>query len=204
MSISLVKGQRISLAKNDGSSLQRVCVGVNWGAIEKKRFFFSGTRKKAVDLDVSAGLFADSGNLVDLVYFGKLKSNCLGICHSGDDLTGDMADNDSLDNEVITLDLSKIDANIHTVCFLLNSFRGHDFKDIPYARIRIYEGTPTQIDTVYASLDLVNDAKFSGKVSMILGKLYRSEAQWKFHSIGQPTSDQNLNQTLETFAQKYL
>ena len=29
---------------------------------------------------------------------------------------------------------------------MLNSFRGHDFKTIPFASIRIYEGTPKKVN----------------------------------------------------------
>lgn len=36
MAIDLQKGQRISLEKSNGSKLQHVCVGINWGAIEKR------------------------------------------------------------------------------------------------------------------------------------------------------------------------
>ncbi len=39
MAISLVKGQKINLKKDNGSTLQNICVGVNWGAIEKKGWF---------------------------------------------------------------------------------------------------------------------------------------------------------------------
>ena len=35
MAISLIKGQKISLKKDDGSSLVDFCVGANWGAISK-------------------------------------------------------------------------------------------------------------------------------------------------------------------------
>lgn len=38
MAISLVKGQKISLKKEDGSSLSNFCVGANWGVIVKKDF----------------------------------------------------------------------------------------------------------------------------------------------------------------------
>lgn len=36
MAINLQKGQRINLQKDNGVKLQNICVGVNWGAIEKK------------------------------------------------------------------------------------------------------------------------------------------------------------------------
>lgn len=37
MTINLAKGQRISLEKQDGGSLDYIEIGVNWGAIQKKR-----------------------------------------------------------------------------------------------------------------------------------------------------------------------
>lgn len=36
MAIRLEKGQRINLEKSNGSKLENICVGVNWGAIKKK------------------------------------------------------------------------------------------------------------------------------------------------------------------------
>jgi tellurium resistance protein TerZ len=50
MAINLQKGQRISLEKTDGAKLQNICVGINWGAIEKKGLFGFGSTKEAVDL----------------------------------------------------------------------------------------------------------------------------------------------------------
>lgn len=37
MAIRLEKGQRINLEKSNGSKLENICVGVNWGAIKKKK-----------------------------------------------------------------------------------------------------------------------------------------------------------------------
>ncbi|MCK5924708.1 MAG: TerD family protein [Methylococcales bacterium] len=202
MAISLQKGQRISLAK-EGSHLTKMCVGVNWGAIEKKGLF--GKMKKAsVDLDASVGLFSESKQLLDKVFFGQLASTCGSIVHSGDDLTGDMDGDDGLDNEVIVVDLTKIPENIAQVVFVLNSFQGHDFASIPFASIRIYEGTPSRVDEVIARYDIANDASFSGKVSMVLGKLYRHNKAWKFTSIGDANEDKKLDATLKTVTQKYL
>ena len=55
MAINLVKGQKISLAKDDGGHLHSFCVGVNWGAITEKGFFRD--KIKPVDLDLSAAMF---------------------------------------------------------------------------------------------------------------------------------------------------
>ena len=202
MAISLQKGQRISLEKDNGSSLERMCIGVNWGAIEK-RGFFGGKKIEAVDLDASVGIFADNGQLLDTVYFGQLKSKCGGVVHSGDDLTGDTDGDDGLDNEIIQVDLNRLPTRAIQLAFVLNSYRGHDFRDIPFARIRIYEGSPEYVSQEFARFDIANDATFSGSVSMIMGKLYKHNGQWKFNSIGQPTRDAKLGQTLATFAREY-
>ncbi len=200
--ISLQKGQRISLAKG-GNGLEKICVGVNWGAIEKKGLF-GRMKKVAVDLDASVGLFAENKQLLDKVYFGQLSSKCGSIRHSGDDLTGDMDGDDGLDNEVIVVDLTKIPETVNQVVFVLNSFQGQDFASIPFASIRIYEGTPERVDDIIATYDIANDTTFSGKVSMIMGKLYRHTGAWKFTSIGDSTSDRKLEQTLQTASTQYL
>jgi len=202
MSISLEKGQRISLEKN-GAGLGKVCVGINWGAIEKKGFF-GGIKKEAVDLDASAAIYSASNELGPVVYFGKLKSPCGSIQHSGDDLTGDMDGDDGLDNEIITIDLNKLAPSADKVAVVLNSFRGHDFKTIPFASLRLYEGTPTRVDNVIASYNIANEPKFHGSVSMVLGVLYRKDGGWKFRAVGEPTSDKNLEGTLRTVQSNYL
>jgi tellurium resistance protein TerZ len=203
MAINLQKGQRINLEKSNGSKLQNICVGVNWGAIEKKGFF-GGITKEAVDLDASCALFDDGKNAIDVVYFGSLKSKDGSIKHSGDDLTGDMEGDDGLDNEIITMDFSKLSTNISYVAFVLNSFRGHDFGTIPFASIRIYEGTPTRVNEVFATYDIVKGEGFAGHVSMVLGVFYKKNNEWKFNAIGEPTKDKDLQATIRTVTQKYL
>ena len=111
MAINLQKGQRIDLRKTDGATLQNVCVGVNWGAIEKKNWL-GRTTVEAVDLDASCVLYDANKNPVDVVYFGNLQSKDGSIKHSGDDLTGDVGGDDGLDNEVLTLDFARINHNV--------------------------------------------------------------------------------------------
>ncbi len=67
MSINLQKGQKIDLRKSTGESLLNFCVGVNWGAIEKKGFL--GLKSTVnVDLDLSCILFDDNNNVCDHIY----------------------------------------------------------------------------------------------------------------------------------------
>ncbi|GEP92607.1 tellurium resistance protein TerZ [Chitinophaga terrae (ex Kim and Jung 2007)] len=204
MAINLQKGQRISLEKSNGTKLQHVCVGINWGAIEKKGLFGLGKTKEAVDLDGSCALFNEQKQLLEVVYFGNLRSKDSAVIHSGDDLTGDMNGNDGLDNEVITLDFSRLNSNINYVAFVLNSFRGHDFGTIPFASIRIYEGTPSRVNEVFATYDIASGPGFAGHVSMVMGVFYKKNGEWKFNAIGEPTRDRKLEQTVNTVAQQYL
>ena len=203
MAISLQKGQRISLEKSSGGALQQLCVGVNWGAIEKKGML-GGKKIVAVDLDLSVALFNTEKALVDLVYFGQLEAKKGGIKHSGDDTEGDVDGDDGLDNEVVSIDLSAVDANADQMVFILNSYRNQDFKDIPFASVRIYEGTPTRVDNISATYDVANDEKFSGSVAMIMGKMYRHNGAWKFSAIGDANKDQKLEQIVKTVQQQYL
>lgn len=202
MAINLEKGQRINLEKSNGSKLQNICVGINWGAIEKKGLF--GKNKEAVDLDGSCAIYDLNKKVIDTVNFTNLTSSDKAIKHSGDDLTGDLNGDDGLDNEVITLDFSKLNPNANYVAFYINSFRGQDFKDIPFASIRIYEGTPTNVMEVFAKFDIANDAAFAGSVSMVLGVFYKKNNDWKFNAIGVPTPDKNLEATIVTIQQNYL
>jgi len=198
--INLVKGQKIDLKKSS-SSLDSICLGLNWGMIKTKGFF-GGIKKKSVDLDASCAIFDKDKNLLDTVYFGNLKSQ--GIQHSGDDLSGDEDGDDGLDNEIIYIDLKNLNSKYDQIIFILNSFQGDDFATIPFATIRLYEGTFKKVDNIIANFDIAQDSKFSGHISMIMGKLYKQDDEWKFSAIGEPTQDRNLKDTIQTAHKKYL
>ena len=203
MAINLQKGQRIDLRKTDGNTLNNVCVGVNWGAITKKNWL--GIQKvEAVDLDASCILYDANKNPIDVVYFGQLQSKDGSVKHSGDDLTGDVGGDDGLDNEVLTLNFGKVSPNVQYIAFVLNSFRGHDFGIIPFASIRIYEGTPTRVNETFATYNIVKGTDFPGHTSMVMGVFYRRNGDWKFNAIGEPTKDIKLQQTILTVQHKYL
>lgn len=200
MAINLTKGQKISLKKDNGNKISSFCVGANWGAIETKGIF--GTKNKAVDLDLSAVLF-DANNInTDIVYFGKLKAP--GINHSGDDTIGDTNGDDGLDNEIISVNLSQLNANVKQIVFVLNSYNLIVFDKIPFASIRLYEGSPQRVNEVFATYNIVNSQEFKNKMCMILGKLYLRNDEWKFSAIGQATNDKSLDNIIKNSIKNYL
>ncbi|QHI37710.1 Stress response protein SCP2 [Kordia antarctica] len=223
MAINLSKGQKIDLRKNTASgtstNLLKFCVGVNWGAIqrsymmeEKKGGFlgFGGTIEKvqknfveAVDLDASCCMFDANKNVVDVVSFKQLTSKDGAIIHSGDDREGDTDGDDGLDNEIISVDLTRINPSIEKVVFFLNSYKKQDFATVPFASIRLYEGTPDKVTQIFATYDVSSDPSFKGYVSMVMGALYKNNGEWKFNAIGDPSTAVDLQETITVITQKY-
>jgi tellurium resistance protein TerZ len=220
MAINLQKGQRINLEKNTGAKLTNFCVGVNWGAIETAGGFLGlGKKTVDVDLDLSCVLIDANRKLSDFIYSplyrpeilskfglskGKLDTNDRALHHSGDDLAGDKGGDDGLDNEIISVDLTRLNPNVEQIFFFLNNVGKEDFSQIPYAKIRIYEGTPARVKEVFASYDVSKEPQYAGKRAMIMGKLYKKDKDWKFNAIGDPTDDAFLGQTIERIVKSYV
>lgn len=205
--IKLEKGQKINLQKANGSHLSNFCIGLNWGMIEEVSsgfFGMGGSKKKvAVDLDASCVVLDGNKNILDIVSFRKLKSTDNAIQHSGDDRAGDDFGDDGLDNEIISIDLDRISQQANQVVFFLNSFKKQDFATIPYAHIRLFEGTPRLVKEVFANYNISAESKFSGYISMVMGKLYKHNNEWKFTAIGEPTRDTSLEETVNTIIRSY-
>ncbi|MFH7019056.1 TerD family protein [Flavobacterium sp. FlaQc-47] len=219
MAINLTKGQKIDLRKSSGESLTNFCVGVNWGAIETRGFLGLSKNVINIDLDLSCILIDDQNKLCDHLYsplyraevlqqfglpVGKLLTVDGALKHTGDDLEGDTGGDDGLDNEIITVDLSKVDAKVTQIFFFLNNAGKEDFSQIPYAKIRMYEGTPIKVVSEFASYNVSADPQYVNKRSIIMGKLYKRNNEWKFSAIGDPTDDTFLGQTIHKIVQSYL
>lgn len=201
--INLKKGSSISLEKQ-GKLLEKVCIGLNWGAIQKKALFGLVKTAHSVDLDGSVTLFDKDGNDLDTVYYSKLRSNDGAINHSGDDVRGDAGGDDGIDNEIIEINLTKVAPEVEQIVFYLNSYNGQDFGDIPYSKIRIFEGNRHKVDDVFATFNLSADASFAGNVSMVMGKLLRTRSNWKFEAIGDAIPTRKIQDTIPYIKDNYL
>jgi tellurium resistance protein TerZ len=227
MAIKLEKGQRINLEKNDGKKLVEFCVGVNWGAIEyeaEEGGLFGFGKKKVrkvvdVDLDLSCVMFNAEQHLCDYLYSplykpeilaqfglskGKLVSDNNALKHSGDDLQGDSGGDDGLDNEIIQVNLGALKPEVEQIFFFLNNVGAEDFSQIPYAKIRMYEGTPSKVSNVYAEYNVASEAQYTGKRALIMAKLYKKGGEWKFNAIGDAFDDRFLGHTIQRITQSYV
>ena len=221
MAIRLEKGQRINLEKETGAKLTNLCVGCNWGAIVKKTFFGLSSSVVDVDLDLSCLMFDAEGKPIDHIYSplyrfgdrnvglpnGKVDSVDHALHHTGDDTQGDQNGDDGLDNEIITVDLNKVSSQTNSIVFFLNIYNNNefsgDFSEIPYASIRMYEGTATKVHSVFAQYDVATKDNCRGMRALVMGELYRRNGEWKFAAIGDAFEDRNIVQTIGRVMKDY-
>ncbi|ENV07697.1 MULTISPECIES: TerD family protein [Acinetobacter] len=175
MGINLEKGQKISLQKADGSSLQQIFLGVGWDVAKSKGFFGFGGGGGNIDLDASVILFDDNKQVLDVVYFGQLQSKDGSIHHSGDNLTGE----GDGDDEVIRVNLNQIPAQVKSLVFTVSSFRGQTFEKVENAFCRLVDQSSNQ---EIASYKLSSQGAHTG---LIIAKIYRHNDAWKMHAIGE-------------------
>ena len=201
--INLRKGSSISL-KKEGKDYQKICIGINWGMIKRNYLFGMISNKENVDLDGSVAVFDEKGNRIDLVYYHQLISQDKAIVHSGDDTEGD-DQVDEIDNEIIEIDLNRITSKAHELVFFLTSYKGQDFAEIPYSKIRVFEGDKNNVREVLATFNLSSDAKFAGHTAMIMAKMKRNQAgKWEFEAIGEAVVAKDINETLHIISKYYI
>ena len=172
MSVSLQKGQGVSLQKQDGGQLTLVRMGLGWDPIKKRGLF--GSRELEVDLDASAVLFAEH-QPVDIAFYNHLRSNDGSVMHTGDNRTG-AGDGD---DESIMVELTRVPAHVNVIFFVVTSYEGHTFQQIENAFCRLVdESTRSEL----ARYTLSGGAPYT---AMIMAKVYRDSGAWKMQAIGE-------------------
>ncbi|NHB58546.1 TerD family protein [Acinetobacter sp. 194] len=181
MGISLVKGQKISLEKSDGSSLTKIFLGAGWDVAKGGGLFgmFGGG---SIDLDASVILFDENKNVLDSVWFAQLKSRDGSIQHSGDNLTGE----GDGDDEKIYVDLTRVPAQVKSIVFTISSFRGQTFEKVENAFCRLVDETT---NTEIAKYNLTGKGKFT---ALIIANVYRHNGTWKMAALGETCNGQTI------------
>ncbi len=194
MSISLQKGQKVSLSK-DNAGLGKVVIGLGWDEVQQKRGFFA-PKPAPIDCDASA-ILLQNGHVIDkadIVYFGNLQHHTGTVQHMGDNLTG-AGDGD---DEQIIVDLSRIPAQYDKIVLVVNIYqavqRGQHFGLIQNAFIRLVDARNNSEMCKYNLTE-----NYSGMTAMIFGEIYRHNGEWKFSAIGQGTTDPGLGELVNRF-----
>lgn len=189
MSISLSKGQSLSLAKHN-PGLSRVFMGLGWDPVKKSGGFlsslFGGGGGGAIDLDASVIVFDSAKNDIETIYFGNLKSADGSITHGGDNLTGEGEG----DDEVIYVDLSRLDSRAAHLVFTVNSFRGQTFNEVDNAVARLVDQPP---DREICSFTLREQGAHTG---VVMASLSKGTDGWTMKAHGIPANGRTVRDLL--------
>ena len=195
MSISLQKGQKVSLSK-ESKGLSNVLVGLGWDAVEQRSGLFGLFKAADIDCDATAillknGKFTDKN---DVVYFGNLTHKSGTVRHMGDNLTGE----GDGDDEQILIELSRVPQEYDKIVIVVTIYQAQQRKQhfglIENAFIRLVDGKNDQEILKY---NLTED--YSGMTAMIFGEIYRYNGEWKFGAIGQGTRDGGIGEMAARF-----
>jgi len=194
MVVNLQKGQRVDLTKGN-AGLNRIVVGLGWDPVEQKRGFFSSAPAN-IDCDSSVIMLQNDrlADNQDIVYFGRLKSECGSVVHSGDNLTGE----GNGDDETIIVSLNDVPAKYNKLVFVVNIYDSYNRKQhfgmIRNAYIRIINPTNNQELIRY---NLSED--YHDQTSLITGEIYRHNDEWKFAALGNSTQDRSVSELCTRF-----
>jgi len=174
MAINLTKGQKVDLTKGN-AGLTKIIVGLGWDV----NAFDSGA---AFDLDAAAFMLGANGKCPtekEFIFYGNLSHTSEAVKHLGDNLTGD----GDGDDEQITIDLTKIPANIERIAFTVTIYdaegRRQNFGQVSNSFIHVADMV-TGTDLI--RYDLGED--FSIETAVVVAELYKHNGEWKFNAIG--------------------
>lgn len=178
MAISLQKGERVDLSKESTASVFRI--GLGWDAAQPGKEF---------DLDAMALMLKADGKVLsdnNMVFYGNLEDPSKSVKHSGDNRTGD--------DETITIDTTKVPAEVQEVVILVNIHdaknRQQNFGMVHNAKVNLYEGA--EGNNILAKYDLEEDASMDR--ALVFCRLYRKDGEWKFQALGNTGSWQSIGE----------
>lgn len=178
MTISLVKGQKLSLSK-EAPGINLIRIGLGWDA--------RSTDGAAFDLDAAGILVAATGKVrsdEDFVFYGQLADAAGSVTHQGDNTTG-AGDGD---DEQIVIDLSKVPADIERIVITASIYEGKErnqtFGQVRNAYVRVINEDNGEEVTRY---DLSED--YDRETALVFAEVYRNGAEWKVNAVGQGYAD---------------
>ncbi len=198
MTINLKKGQTIILDKSE-YDLSRMTMGLGWDVAKSSGGLagFFGNRLD-FDLDGYAILLGENHQVKnykeDVVYYGHLESKDKTVIHSGDNLTGEGEG----DDEQIVLKLNSIPEKYQKIILGVSIYQAKERKQhfgmVENSFVRAVDAKGIEI----ARYTLSGNGTYDGKISMLMGELYRDNGPWKFSALGNPL-DTDLNGVVGSF-----
>ena len=169
--IELAKGQELVLETEDAQPLTRLQIGLGWD--KERTAGFIGTGAPDVDLDASAVAFAGD-QLADLAFYNNLQTRDGAVVHLGDHHTGQGEG----DDEVLTVNLSRVHPKIDTIVLLVTSYQGHTLEWIRNAYCRLVDDHDVEL----GRFRLTGGVPQTG---LVMAKIFRDGETWKLRAIGE-------------------
>lgn len=174
MAINLSKGQKVDLTKaNPG--LSKIAVGLGWDVNK-----YDGGNQ--FDLDATAFCLNSSGKVnseKEFIFYNNKTNSNGSIVSSGDNRSGE----GSGDDENIKINLAAVPADIQKVAFCITihdaAQRNQNFGQVANAYVRVVN---EESGVELIRYDLGED--FSVETAVVVGELYRHQAEWKFSAVG--------------------
>jgi len=187
MGVNLSKNEKVSLEKASGG-LSHVFMALGWDAVKQQNSggFFSKVFSSdggSIDLDASCLMLDESKKVVDTVWFGQLKSKDGSISHSGDNLTG-AGDGD---DEVISVDLTRLPSKVKHLVFVISSFRGQTFDKVESAFCRLVDANSK------SELARYNLSGKNPHTAQVMAQVYKENGIWTMQALGAPTNGRTVH-----------
>ncbi|WP_144553335.1 TerD family protein [Bacillus sp. X1(2014)] len=165
MVLSLVKGQKVDLTKNN-SNMNLLHIGFDWQA------------PKHFDVDVSAFLLGNDEKIIqeeDFVFYGQL--------HSSNGSVKLEESISTIEKQHFIINLSNVQEEVQKISFTLTIYEsdlnGQTFQEVSDIKLRIVNSRIQQEVAIFPI-----DYSFSKESAVVLGSLYRYSGEWKFHAVG--------------------
>lgn len=175
MSVSLSKGQKVSLDK----SIVKAMVGLGWDTNKYDGGF-------DFDLDAAAFLLNANGKVSrdeDFIFYNNLRSRNDAVIHTGDNRTGAGEG----DDEVILFDFAKMPEDIQKIAITVTiheaDARRQNFGQVSNAYVRVskMENEDDMDGEEVLRFDLGED--FSIETAIVVCEIYRYNGNWKFNAV---------------------
>lgn len=185
MAIDLTKGGRINLSKTN-PSLTKLAIGLGW----KPNQYSTGTE---FDLDASVFLCktdtAGNAKLLSddhFIFYGHRTDPQAAVLHSGDSRDGslniDFGNGVEVD-EIVTIDLAKLSAEIDEISFIVTIHdavaRKQNFGQVANSVIVLRDDVTGAVLAKYALED-----DFSMETAVQFGSLVKKDGNWTFKAVG--------------------
>ncbi|NME70118.1 TerD family protein [Flammeovirga aprica] len=186
MPVNLRKGQRVEVG------LTHVKIGLGWDPNIAIGAEF--------DLDASCFMLDETEKAPSadwMIFYGNKFSPDGAVEGADDDQSGGATDGD--DDEIISIDLTKVSPQIQSIVFVATIYeaktRNQNFGQVNDARIRLINAKTDEVMYVF---DLSEDCSTATGVEF--AKLYRHGGVWKYQAIG---NGYDVSSSLKVLGEKY-